>query len=165
MTHPSIEPFRTIILQPHWMQFVINELPMLLLCVVGFIAGGMENMPLSNVCLIVSALIALRLLYSFVDLRRIEFRINDEQLIMEHGVFTRKCDYMELYRIIDFNEHRSIMQQICGLKSVVIYSGDRNTPKLDVIGVKNDLDLVSIIRERVEFNKQRKGVYEITNRL
>ena len=57
------------------------------------------------------------------------------------------------------------MQQICGLKSVVIYSGDRNTPKLDVIGVKNELDLVSIIRERVEYNKQRKGVYEITHRL
>jgi hypothetical protein len=26
------------------------------------------------------------------------------------------------------------------------------------------LDVVGIIRERVEYNKQRRGVYEITNR-
>ncbi len=122
-------------------------------------------MPFMKLCLIVAVLLALRLLYSFIDLRRIEFRINGEQLIMEHGVFTRKCDYLELYRIVDFNEHRTIMQQICGLKAVTIYSGDRNTPKLDVVGLKNDLDLVSIIRERVEYNKQRKGIYEITNRI
>ena len=56
------------------------------------------------------------------------------------------------------------MQQICGLKTVTIYSGDRSTPKLDIIGVKNDLDLVSLVRERVELNRRRKGIYEITNR-
>ena len=83
---------------------------------------------------------------------------------MEHGVFTRKSDYLELYRIVDFNEHRTLPQQICGLKSVTIYSGDRSNPKLVITGVKNDLNLVSLIRERVEYNKQRKGIYEITNR-
>jgi hypothetical protein len=47
---------------------------------------------------------------------------------------------------------------------VTIYSGDRTTPHLDIIGVPVKIDLVAIIRERVEYNKQRKGVYEITNR-
>ena len=165
MMRPPIQQFSTIFLQPHWMQFVINELPTIVITTMLFVAGGIDEMPFMKLCLLVAVLLALRLLYSFIALRRIEFRINGEQLIMEHGVFTRKCDYLELYRIVDFNEHRTIMQQICGLKAVTIYSGDRNTPKLDVVGLKNDLDLVSIIRERVEYNKQRKGIYEITNRI
>ena len=27
-----------------------------------------------------------------------------------HGVFSRSCDYMELYRVVDFREHRSFLQ-------------------------------------------------------
>ena len=38
-----------------------------------------------------------------------------------------------------------------------------SNPKLDIYGVKERLDVVRIIRERVEYNKKRKGIYEITN--
>ena len=51
-----------------------------------------------------------------------------------------------------------------GLKTVTILSGDRTTPKLSLQGVKEPLDLVAIIRERVEYTKTQKPVYEITNR-
>lgn len=164
MREGTIIRFRTIFLQPHWLQFIINELPGILLAGSCLIIGGIDAMPFANLFLIAAILLSLRLLYAFVYLRRMEYRINGEQLIMEHGVFTRKSDYLELYRIVDFNEHRTFPQQICGLKTVTIYSGDRSNPKLAIIGLKNDLDLVSLIRERVEFNKQRKGIYEITNR-
>jgi len=70
---------------------------------------------------------------------------------------------MELYRIVDFQEHQSLLQQICGLKTVRILSMDRNTPSLDLIGIRRRNDIVAIIRERVEINKRKKGIYEITN--
>lgn len=55
------------------------------------------------------------------------------------------------------------MQQLCGLKTVRILSMDRNTPRLDLIGIRRREDIVSVIRERVEINKRNKGIYEITN--
>ena len=67
------------------------------------------------------------------------------------------------YRIVDFQEHQSLLQQLCGLKTVVILSTDRNSPKLDLIGIRRGNDIVAIIRERVEINKRKKGIYEITN--
>lgn len=100
----------------------------------------------------------------FIYLRRTEYLISSEQIIYRHGVFTRSCDYMELYRVVDFREHRSFLQQLSGLKTVSVYSGDRMTPKLDICGVEYRMDLVGHIRERVETNKRRKGIYEITNR-
>ena len=63
---------------------------------------------------------------------------------------------MELYRIVDFQEHQSLLQQFCGLKTVRILSMDRNTPRLDLIGIFHRDDLVSIIRERVETNKRKR---------
>lgn len=111
-----------------------------------------------------AALLGLRLLYSFIYIRRMEYRIDSSQLVFEHGIFTRSSDYMELYRIVDFREKRNFMEQICGLKTIRIYSGDRTMPKLDIIGVPNRFDIVSKLRERVIYNRLRNGVYEITNR-
>lgn len=146
------------------MQFVIDELPLLLLCLAGYGCAGIENLVGSGMLLGASVLCSLCLLYRFIYLRRTEYLISSEQIIYRHGVFTRSCDYMELYRVVDFQEHRSFLQQLSGLKTVSVYSGDRMTPKLYICGVEYRMDLVGHIRERVETNKRRKGIYEITNR-
>lgn len=104
------------------------------------------------------------MLYGCLYLKMLKFIISSEQLIIEHGVFRRKSDYIELYRVVDYGVNRDILEQIFGLKTVSIYSGDRTNPKLDIYGVKERFDVVALIRERVEYNKLRKGVYEITNR-
>lgn len=61
----------------------------------------------------------------------------------------------------DLQEHQSLLQQLCGLKTVVILSTNWNSPKLDLIGIRRGNDIVAIIRERVEINKRKKGIYEI----
>lgn len=111
-----------------------------------------------------SAVLLLVLVYRFIYLKRMVYRITDEQLIHEHGVFTRSNEYVELYRVIDFGERSSLLQQLAGLKTVSVHSGDRSAPKLDIIGMDAKEKLVTVIRERVEYNKRRKGIYEITNR-
>ena len=118
---------------------------------------------MSSMARVVSLFLLIVLLYRFIYLRRIRYRIGEEQLVSEHGIFIRRVDYMELYRIVDFQEHQSLLQQICGLKTVRILSMDRNTPRLDLIGIRRRDDIVAIIRERVEINKRKKGIYEITN--
>ena len=129
--------YKTVRHRPHWMQFVINEFIPLCLCLAAFAFAGMENMPFKGFILQVAFLLVLFILYKFAYLKRLSYYVSGEQLII---------------------------QQIVGLKTVTIYSGDRTTPHLDIIGVPVKIDLVAIIRERVEYNKQRKGVYEITNR-
>ncbi len=120
-------------------------------------------MPLGGMATVISALTLLVLLYRYIYLRRTRYDITAEQLVCEQGVLTRKVDYMELYRIVDFQEKQSILQQICGLKTVSILSMDRNTPRLDLPGMKSGDGIVALIRERVEYNKRKKGIYEITN--
>lgn len=163
ITPQSISHIQGIVLRPHAGQFVINELPTLVLCCAGWVYGGMEGLPLTALAVSVALLLSLILLYRFVYLRRMRYRIGAEQLVSEHGIIRRKVDYMELYRIVDFQEHQSLLQQLFGLKTVSIFSMDRNTPRLDLIGIRRNNDIVTLIRERVEYNKQKKGIYEITN--
>ena len=151
-------------LKPRPGQFIINELPWLILCPVGFAYGGIEGNPIKDLVLGASLVLALILAYRYAYLRRIRYYIGEEQLICEHGIFHRTVNYMELYRIVDFYEHQTFMQQLFSLKSVTIFSMDKQTPRLELQGLTNSKDVVSVIRQGVEYNKQKKGVYEITNR-
>ena len=152
------------IIRPDIMQFLINELHLLVLLMVGVFCCGLEGIPFGNILKICCLLLALYLGYGCLFLLRSRFTITDEQLIYERGIFSVKSDFIELYRVVDFKENRSFLQQLAGLKTVVVYSGDRTHPHLVMSGVHNRVPLVAIIRERVEYNKQRRGVYEITNR-
>ena len=158
------EIVKPLTLTPHPVQFVINELPLLLLCPLGLVYGGMEDCPFHTSVLYIALFLSLILVYRYVYMRRIRYHVGSEQLISEHGIFHRSVEYIELYRIVDFHEQQSLMQQLCHLKTVTIFSMDRTTPRMDMIGIRLTVDVVSILRERVEYNKRKKGIYEITNR-
>lgn len=163
MQNQYIRRFNTLEVRPDWCQFLIDDFLIIVLCLTGWILYF--DSPSSEWFLLVAvSFFSLFLVFHLAYLRNMVYRIGSEVIIVEHGIFSRSSEYIELYRVVDFREHRSLFQRLFGLKTVSIYSGDRTTPRLDIIGYSGERDLVSIIRERVEYNKQRKGVYEITNR-
>ena len=91
------------------------------------------------------------------------FCINAEEVRYEYGIFSLQRDYIELYRVVDYSEQRSFAQMLFGLKTFSIYRGDKTSPRLDVVGVRNHIDLIAIIRERVEYNKKKRNIHEFTN--
>lgn len=156
--------FGTLARKPNFRQFLANDLPLTILCLAGLIVAGMDGMFLGNVLFWFSLAIAMCLVYRCFYLRSMSYTFTAEQIIYEHGVFKRTRDYCELYRVIDFREESSFLQQIFGLKTVTIYSGDRATPRLDLIGIDRKDSIIPVIRERVTANRRRHGIYEITNR-
>lgn len=156
--------FRTLTMRPDPLQFLINDLPWIVVCVAGLLYGSMHGSTFGTCILSVSALMALWLTYRYLFMRRCRFILTSEVLVYDRGVFTRDADFIELYRVVDYREKHTFMQQLFGLKTVVIYSGDRTTPQLFIPGVCREADIIPVIRERVEYNKRNKGVYEITNR-
>jgi len=160
----TVRRFNIITLRPHWGQYIISQGFMFLVSLVLFLVAGHDAITFKMPFLVLGTVTMLMTLYGCLYLSKIQYIISAEQLIIQQGVFHRTSDYIELYRIVDFSEQRDILEQFFGLKTISIYSGDRTNPKLDICGVQEKVDVVGIIRERVEYNKQIKGVYEITNR-
>ena len=160
----TVRRFNIITLRPHWGQYIISQGFMFLVSLVLFLVAGHDAITFKMPFLVLGTVTMLMTLYGCLYLSKIQYIISAEQLIVQQGVFHRTSDYIELYRIVDFSEQRDILEQFFGLKTISIYSGDRTNPKLDICGVQEKADVVGIIRERVEYNKQIKGVYEITNR-
>lgn len=165
MAQQNNQKFTPVSLRPHWAQFTINQTHWLILCLICFtIYCCFGSFLFQNVFLFLGLALVLYLVFQVIYLARMKYVITSDQIIFLHGVISHSTDYMELYRVIDYQQHRSLMQQLTGLKTVMIYSGDRNTPVMKLIGMRNSYDVISVIRDRVEYNKKIKHIYEITNR-
>ena len=164
MFNHEFMPFQTVTIRPHLGQFCINELPVILLCLASYWISSFMEFRFHELLIWPALFLTFYLFFQVVYMARIEYVLTGEQLITLHGVLSHSTDYIELYRVVDYRQHQSLPQQLFGLKTITIYSGVRNSPQLDMIGIKARVDIVSEIRKRVEFNKKRKGIYEITNR-
>ncbi len=165
MNNNSIQIFQTVALRPHVLQYVINEFPAICLSIAAFWIYVFGKFMWHEYFIYAALFLVIYLFCKLLSLLRTEYVITSEQIIILHGVLSHSTDYVELYRVVDYKQHRSLPQQIFGLKTVTIYSGDRNNSVVNMIGIKETDDVVSEIRMRVEFNKRRKGIYEITNRV
>jgi len=156
-------PYEDIGIRPDWRQLLIDELLSILLAVGLLIVGGLDSVPYHSVLFCIALALAFKVYYRLVYLRTMHYTITGEQLVYEHGVFTRSRDYIELYRIVDFDEKRSFLQLILGLKTIIVHSGDRTMPTLRIIGVREGTAVVDCLRERVSYNRKRMNIHEFAN--
>ena len=154
--------FGTITLRPSFLQWVTDKCGWITINIIGYCLYFDSTLPTAGLILMIA--MSLHILYMLLYLRLMKFTVTDEQIIYNHGVFNRKSAFIELYRVIDFHEDVSFIQNLLDIKTVTVHSGDRTTPRLRIPGIPLGYPLVQTLRERVEYNKRRKGIYEITNR-
>ena len=155
--------YQEVSLQPNWRQLLIDEGVSILGAMALLVAGGLDGVPAHTLLLCLGLALVVKVCYRLLYLRRMEYTITGEQLVYEHGVFSRSRDYIELYRVVDFDEKRNFLQLLLGLKTVVVHSGDRTMPKLRIIGIREKEDIVSYLRERVAYNRKRMNIHEFAN--
>lgn len=161
MTHQ----FDTVTIRPNPLQYLIDNWIGIVAFVAIVIYAGADDRDMSSFAIMGIVLLGIYLILEFVALKRKVFVISSETLLYDRGIFSRSADYIELYRVVDFQERQSFLQQIVGLKTVIVYSGDRTTPQLHIPGLEYRSCIIEEMRRRVEYNKTRRGVYEITNRI
>ena len=155
--------YEPVVMHPHWRQFLIDELPAMAAAAVLLIVGGLDGVRYHSVFFCIALDLLFKVYYRFVYLRGMVYTITGEQLVYEHGVFTRSRDYIELYRVVDYDESRSFLQLLLGLKTIVVHSGDRTMPRLRIIGIREGTDVVGCLRERVTYNRKRMHIHEFAN--
>ena len=155
--------YEEVSLRPSWRQLLIDELVSILGALALIVIGGLDGVPAPTLLLCLGLALVVKDCYRLVYLRQMVYTITGEQLVYEHGVFSRSRDYIELYRVVDFDEKRSFLQLLLGLKTIVVHSGDRTMPKLRMVGIREAADVVGCLRERVSYNRKRMNIHEFAN--
>jgi membrane protein YdbS with pleckstrin-like domain len=112
---------------------------------------------------IIAMIIVMSCTWNCIVLNCISYTIDIEQIIIKRGVFSRTTNYMEMYRIYDFQKRQNIIEVAFGIMNVMLLSRDMSNSEVIFWGVTNSDDVIPLIRNRVETEKQKKKIVEFNN--
>lgn len=110
--------------------------------------------------LLVSVL-TLGLALIYFALRRLgtHYKVTTQRIVIETGVFSKKLDQIDIYRINDYSVERPFSQRLLGTGNLVIEAMDKSTPIVRLEGLKTDVvSLYERLRVATEAEKARRGV-------
>jgi uncharacterized membrane protein YdbT with pleckstrin-like domain len=122
------------------------------------VVAGVLIAPLAFGVLLVPALAAL---WRYLTLKFFRYRVTTERVGVSRGVFSKRTDSIELYRVKDTTLIEPFVLRMFGLADVVLNSSDRTTPLLVLHAVPNGLALREQIRASVERLRVQKSVREV----
>jgi uncharacterized membrane protein YdbT with pleckstrin-like domain len=107
------------------------------------------------------AYILLNLAYKVLLVYCIRYEIDAEELRRYSGIFRRKHEYIELYRVKDYRIDRPLIYRMFGFGNLIIYTSDKTTPIFRLDAILNPEEKYKILRGLVELNRREKHVFEV----
>ena len=86
------------------------------------------------------------------------YKLTEEKLYIETGVFAKNEEEIRLYRVLDLTLKRSLGQRIFGLGTIHFCTADKSTPEFDIKSIKNSRDIKNMISDMVEAQREAKRV-------
>lgn len=84
------------------------------------------------------------------------YRVTSQRVIVESGLFGKRVDQLDLYRVVDFVVERSFGQRVMGTGTITIDAMDKTSPVTQIVGIRaNVMGLYERMRASAESEKQR----------
>jgi uncharacterized membrane protein YdbT with pleckstrin-like domain len=99
-------------------------------------------------------------LYRYWQIRQIVYSLDPEVLHISSGIFLRRTDSLELYRVKDYIVTRNLLMQVFGLMNLTLLTTDLTGPVIILKGIPKS-DLPDLIRERVQLARQNSKIVEL----
>lgn len=99
-------------------------------------------------------------LYKVAYILSHKYKITDEQIEHVRGVFSINSDFIELYRVKDLMVRKPFLIRLLTAMHVSLITSDKSHPLFHMVAIPST-NIHEVLRELVEINRTRKGVYEI----
>ena len=103
----------------------------------------------------------LNLAYQVLRVYCIRYEIHSEELRYYSGIFWRKHEFIENYRIKDYRVEKPLIYRLFGLGNLIIYTSDKTTPIFRLDAIRDPEEKYKILRGLVELNRREKHVFEV----
>ena len=103
--------------------------------------------------------LGISLLVAWLRTRSILYKITSQRVVIETGMFSKRMEQIDLYRVVDYVVERPLGQRMLGTGNIVLEAMDKTTPEIRIQGVKTDVvALYERLRYCTEQEKRKRGV-------
>jgi len=89
------------------------------------------------------------LVYEWLRVRNTTYKLTSQRIIVESGIFGRKTEEVELFRVRDMEQTASLLERLCGVASLRTFSTDKTAPQLSFEGIGGAQRVKEAMRARV----------------
>ena len=89
------------------------------------------------------------------------YELTTERLKITQGVFSKKTDTLELYRVKDIEVRQPFIYRLFGVENIHVNTTDVSSPVLLLDAIPSEIALADKMRNQVEEVRMRKKVREI----
>lgn len=154
----EIEKFEPpdLTIRPSAIFALIKVLP-LFICCLGFLYLSWVFLP--NFFWLSVAILSFAV-YRYLFIRRTIYHITAEVFRFSRGLFFRRTETIELFRIKDYILTQSFLLQLFGLMDVALKTTDPENPVVWLWGIPYS-DLIDTLRDRIFETRKHNRIYEI----
>ena len=103
--------------------------------------------------------LGISVLVAWFRTRAVHYKITSQRVVIEHGVFSKRMEQLDLYRVVDYVVERPFGQRIMGTGNIILEAMDKTTPEIRIIGIKtNVMALYEKLRYSTEQEKKKRNV-------
>ena len=121
--------------------------------------GHPAVLPSLGAWLVAILTLGLAAIYFFVRARSISYRVTTQRVIVEQGLFSKRMDQVDLYRINDYVVERPFAQRLVGTGNLTLETMDKTSRELSLVGLRTDVvALYESLRKATEEEKRHRSV-------
>jgi membrane protein YdbS with pleckstrin-like domain len=124
-----------------------------------FFEGHPAALPSLGSLLLAIVTLGVAWLVFFMRSRRTTYRLTSQRIVVEQGLFSKRLEQVDLYRIVDYVVERPFLQRIMGTGNVTFETLDKTSPEVRIQGIATDVvGLYERLRTATEQAKRQRGV-------
>ncbi|OGS72029.1 MAG: hypothetical protein A3F91_03680 [Flavobacteria bacterium RIFCSPLOWO2_12_FULL_35_11] len=95
-------------------------------------------------------------IWRWIQVKYTILTITNQRVIMSAGVFSRRTEEIELYRIRDVSVEEPFIFRMFGVGNIIIHSTDKTSPSAVFMAFKNPNWIKDQVRENAEYYRQNR---------
>ena len=93
--------------------------------------------------------------------KTLAYELTSQRLKIASGIFNRKLEELELYRVKDYSMDQPLFLRMLGLGNLTMVTSDASTPKVAIMAISDVEDVREKLRTAVQNERDRKRVREM----
>ena len=105
--------------------------------------------------------VVMRVVYKALKLKSTRYDLSADRIEWTRGVFSRKVDNIDMFRVIDLKLHRSLLDCLLGIGSVTLITKDETDPVFEFEKLRSPRVVYDMIKTSSLQADRRQGVVHI----
>jgi len=106
-------------------------------------------------------LVILILFMKMLRLKMIYYEVTEDRIEYSRGIFDRRVDNLDMFRVIDLNLRRSLFDCLVGVGTVGLITSDKSDPEFEFEKIRGARDLYDIIKKSSLEADRKNGVVHL----